>query len=92
VAPDVALKIVYLLRFAAFMVLVYLAFGWLVELWSKKPDSRLKDFFRLLCSPITRPIARRMPKGSTYQRVLGVSLVVVGAVWAAFVILYEALA
>jgi hypothetical protein len=92
VPADAWFKIVYLLRFVAFMVLVYLTLGWLVERWSRKPDSRLKDFFRLLCSPVTRPVARRMPKGTTYQRVLGVSLGIAAGFWVAFSILYRALA
>ena len=75
------LKIVTLVRLFTFMVLVYLALGWLVERYSRKPNSQLKGFFRLLCSPITRPVARRMSKDAPHRRVLAISMGLVGALW-----------
>jgi hypothetical protein len=81
------LKVITLFRLIAFMVLVYLALGLLVERFSTKPDSKLRGFFRLICAPITGPISRRMPGGSTHQQVLRISFAVVGAFWIVFVIL-----
>jgi uncharacterized protein YggT (Ycf19 family) len=81
------IKILTLVRLVSFMVLLYLALGWLVERHSRKPDSQLKAFFRLICSPITRPVARRMPKETPHQRVLAMSMGLVGAVWLASIAL-----
>jgi uncharacterized BrkB/YihY/UPF0761 family membrane protein len=71
------------------MVLVYLALGLLVEVRSTKPDSKLKAFFRLLCSPVTRPVSRLVQSGSSHARVLLVSMGVVGAVWALSIVLLD---
>jgi uncharacterized protein YggT (Ycf19 family) len=90
VAPGL-LAVVTLLRFLAFMVLVYVGLGWMVERYSRSPESRLRSFFRLLCSPVTRPVARLMPSGTAHRRVLAVSFGVVAALWIAFVGLSEVL-
>ena len=83
------IKILTLIRLVAFMVLVYLALGWLVERYSRKPNSQLKGFFRLICSPVTGPVARRMSKETPHQRVLAVSIGLVGAVWLASIVLAQ---
>lgn len=85
------IKVVTLVRLVAFMVLVYLVLGWLVERYSTKPDSQLKAFFRLICSPITRLVARRMPNATPYRRILALSMTWVGLVWLASVVLNEVL-
>ncbi|HET7825541.1 MAG TPA: hypothetical protein VFK90_09405 [Anaeromyxobacter sp.] len=75
----------------AFMVVVYLAFGLVVERYSRRPGSQLKAFARTLCSPIARPVARFLAPGASDRRVLAVSLVAVALVWAAIVALDVAL-
>lgn len=83
---ELAAKIVTLLRLVAFMVAFYLGFGLLVERTSRKPDSQLKAFARTVCSPITRPVARRLGPDAPHSRVLAVSLALVGFVWALAVV------
>jgi hypothetical protein len=80
-----------LLRLVSFMVLVYLGLGWLVERYSTRPDSKVKGFFRLLCSPVTGPVSRALRPGSEHRRVLAVSIGIVAAVWVALIAVTEAL-
>ena len=90
-SPDFALKVVALLRLLAFMVLVYLVFGLLVERFSKKPDSQLKAFARTVCSPVTRPVARFLASGVSHRTVLLNSMGVVGVIWLVLIVLQRAL-
>lgn len=84
-------KIVSLLRLLAFMVFIYLALGWVVERRSRVPDSQLKAFFRVLCSPVTAPVSRLVKPGTSHERVLVVSLGIVGVVWVLLIVLDEVL-
>jgi len=84
-------KVLTLLRLVAFMLLVYLAFGLLVERASRKPDSQLRAFARIVCSPVTRPVARWLAPGAGQARLLLVGMAVVGALWAALVLAQGAL-
>ena len=79
------LKIVMVLRLIAFMVLMYLAFAWFVERRSTNPEGKIRAFFRIVCAPVAVPVAKRMAPGTSYQRVLVVSMLVVGAVWAVLI-------
>jgi uncharacterized protein YggT (Ycf19 family) len=88
---EVVEKLLTLLRFAAFMVIVYLAFGLLIERVSRKPDSQLKAFARVVCTPITRPVARFLAPGADQRRLLLVGMVAVGAVWVVVVLAQGAL-
>lgn len=89
--PELALKIVTLLRLVAFMVFVYLVFGLVVERLSKKPGSQLKAFARTVCSPVTRPVARFLAPGTSHRSVLLTSMAVVAVLWTIFVVLQRAL-
>jgi hypothetical protein len=80
-----------MLRLLAFMVLLYLALGWLAERYSTKPDSKVKAFFRLLRSPVTRLMARALPAATAERHVLTVSMGVVAGVWVVLIILTEVL-
>jgi uncharacterized protein YggT (Ycf19 family) len=85
------LKIVTVLRLLSFMVVLYLALGWLAERYARKPDGKVRGFFRLVCRPVTAPIARLLPSGAGERRVLEVSLGVVGGLWVVLIIVSEAL-
>ena len=85
------LKIVMVLRLIAFMVLMYLAFAWFVERKSTNPEGKIRAFFRIVCSPVAVPVSRMLGPGASYQRVLVVSMVVVGAVWALLIVLNQLL-
>jgi hypothetical protein len=76
------LKIVMVLRLIAFMVLMYLAFAWFVERRSTNPEGKIRAFFRIVCAPVAVPVSRMLGPGASYQRVLVVSMVLVGAIWA----------
>jgi hypothetical protein len=83
------LKIVMVLRLIAFMVLMYLAFAWFVERKSTNPQGKIRAFFRIVCAPIAVPVSRRLRPGTSYERVLVVSMLVVGATWAMLIALNE---
>jgi uncharacterized protein YggT (Ycf19 family) len=85
------LKILALLRTLSFMVFVYLAFGLLVERLSRKPDSQLKAFARIVCSPVTRPVARFLAPGASQRRLLVLGMGVVSVFWAVLVVLFRAI-
>ncbi len=70
-----------LLRLVAFMVLIYVGLGWLVERRSTQPDSKLRYFFRVVCSPVTRLVARGMAPGTPMERVFRMSFLVVALAW-----------
>ena len=76
------LKIVMVLRLIAFMVIMYLALAWFVERKSTNPQGKIRAFFRIVCAPVAVPVSRRMRPGTSYERVLVVSMLVVGAIWA----------
>jgi len=83
------LKIVMVLRLIAFMVIMYLAFAWFVERKSTNPEGKIRAFFRIVCAPIAVPVSRRLRPGTSYERVLVVSMVLVGAIWAMLIALNE---
>lgn len=89
--PGLLAKVVHLLRLVAFMVVVYLAFGLVVERYSRKPDSQLKAFARIVCSPVTRPVSRLLGPEADQRRLLRVGILIVGAIWAALILLSRAL-
>jgi hypothetical protein len=84
-----ALQVLTLLRQLAFMVLVYLCLGWVVDGRIERPDSKVKAFFRLLCAPVTGPVARLLPAGAGYRRTLSVGIGAVAAAWTALVVATE---
>lgn len=83
------LQTLTLLRLVAFMVLLYLALGLLAERFATRPDSKVRAFFRTLCSPVTRPVSRLLPSGSGERRVLSVSIGLVASVWIALIVATE---
>lgn len=81
--PGFALKVLTLVRLVCWMVLIYLGLGYVVEGRSRKPDSQLKGFFRMLCSPVAKPVARFLAPGTSHQRVLFVAMSLFGTLWIA---------
>ncbi len=84
---ELLLKTLTLLRIVAFMLIVYLAFGLVVERYSTRPESQLKAFARVVCSPVTRPLARFMPPGASHSRLLATGMAVVAVIWVIVVVL-----
>lgn len=87
---ELVLKVLALLRLLAFMVFVYLVFGLVVERYSRKPDSHLKAFARIVCSPVTRPVARLLAPGTPHRSVLLNSMGAVVVLWLIVVVLQRA--
>jgi hypothetical protein len=85
-SSELVLKILTLLRLVAFMLFVYLAFGLLVEQYSRKPGSQLKAFARTVCSPMTRPVARFVAPGADQRRLLLIAMGFVAVLWSIVVI------
>jgi hypothetical protein len=82
-------KLLLLARLVAYMALVYLAFGWLVEVLSKKPGSKLKAFARLLCSPLVKPAAAAHAPGTPYRTVLIRTLLAIAGLWVILIVVSE---
>ena len=81
------LKIIMVLRLVAFMVLMYLALAWFVERRSTNPQGKIRAFFRIVCGPVAVPVSRMLGPGVGYQKVLVVSMGIVGAAWAVLIVL-----
>jgi hypothetical protein len=84
-------NVLTLFRLLAFMVLVYVGLGWLVERRSTQPDSKLRAFFHIVCSPVTWLVARRMAPGTPKERVFRMSFLAVALVWMGLVGLHRLL-
>lgn len=78
------LRILYLGRLLAFMAVVYLVFGLVVERFSRKEGSKLKAFAQLICSPLTKPVGSLMPADTPYPRKLRYTLLAFGLIWLGF--------
>jgi putative effector of murein hydrolase len=81
------LKIIMVLRLVAFMVLMYLALAWFVERRSTNPQGKIRAFFRIVCAPVAVPVSRMLGPAVGYQKVLVVSMGIVGAAWAVLIVL-----
>ncbi len=88
--PDLV-KVLLLGRLVAFMLVVYVGFGLVVEWRSRREGSKLKAFGRLLCRPLVFPIARLSPEGTPYLTLLRRTAVAVAAVWVVFIVASEVL-
>lgn len=75
------LRVLLLLRMIAFIAFCYLIFGWVIERTSRHPDGKLRGFARLICSPLTKPIAAFMDRDAPYALVLRNTLFATAAVW-----------
>lgn len=82
-------RLLLLARVIAYMALVYVGFGLVIEATSKKPDSKLKAFARLICSPLTKPVAALAAKDTPYPRVLRRTAMIVGGIWALLLVASE---
>jgi len=84
-------NVLTLLRLLAFMVVVYVGLGWLVERRSRDPESKLRAFFHIVCSPVTWLVAKRMAPGTPKERVFRMSFLAVALVWMGLVGLHRLL-
>lgn len=84
-----AVKLLLLARLVVYMALFYAIFGLVVEWRSRKPGSKLRAFARLLCSPLTAPMARFLPAEAPYRQVLTRTTWTLAALWLTLVITTE---
>lgn len=84
-------KALLLGRLVAFMMVVYIGFGTLVEWKSREEGSKLRTFGRLLCRPLTAPMAALFPAGTPYATILKRTSLAALAVWVAFILASELL-
>ena len=82
-------NVLTLFRLVAFMVLVYVGLGWLVERRSRDPDSKLRAFFHIVCSPVTWLVAKRMKPGTPKERIFRMSFLAVALVWMLLIALHR---
>ena len=73
-------NVLTLLRLVAFMVVIYVGLGWLVERRSG-PESKLRYFFRTVCLPVTKLVEKFMVPGTPKERVFRMSFLVVVLFW-----------
>lgn len=86
--PELA-KVLLLGRLVAFMLVVYVGFGLIVEWRSRREGSKLKAFGRLLCRPLVFPIARFSAEGTPYVTILRRTAIAVVATWLFFIVASE---
>lgn len=80
-SPEV-LRLLLLLRMIAFLAFMYLVFGWIVERATRdNPESKMRGFARLICSPLTKPIGALLGAEADYPRVLRGAMYAFGGLW-----------
>jgi hypothetical protein len=87
--PEILRLLLLLLRMIAFLLFMYLIFGWVVERMVRQPDSKVRGFARLICSPLTRPIAALMAADAPYPAVLRTTLFAFASLWFALFAISE---
>lgn len=77
-----ATKLLLLVRFIAFLAFVYLLLDLAASRLFRKEGSKVRGFFALVASPLTRPVRSFLPPTATEDQVRLAALGLVGAVWA----------
>ena len=77
-----ATRLLLLVRFIAFLAFVYLLLDLAASRLFRKPGSKVRGFFALVASPLTRPVRSFLPPTATEDQVHLAALGLVGAVWA----------
>jgi uncharacterized protein YggT (Ycf19 family) len=80
-------KLVLLVRFIAFLAFAYLLLDLLVSRLIRNPQSKVRGFFALIASPMTRPVRSFLPPSATDGQVRFAALGLVGAIWGAVILL-----
>lgn len=74
-------KLLLLVRFVAFLAFVYLLLDLLVSRLVRNPQNRVRGFFALVASPLTRPVRAFLPPTASDDQVRFAALGLVAAVW-----------
>jgi uncharacterized protein YggT (Ycf19 family) len=83
---ETSTKLILMVRFIAFLAFVYLLLDLLVSRLIRNPQSKVRGFFALVASPLTRPVRSFLPPSATDDQVRLAALGLVGLVWAAVVL------
>lgn len=75
-------RLLVLLWFLSYMASIYLALHMLVARFSGSPGGRLLWFFGIVTSPLTRPVRRIVPAGTSEGRVRLITLLALIVLWA----------
>ncbi len=84
---EVVLKLLFILRFTAFIGIVYLLIHILVARFFRSPNSKVLGFFAVVTSPLTSLVRSRLAAGTPETRVRAVAVGVMAAVWLLAVVL-----
>ena len=84
---ETSTKLILMARFIAFLAFVYLLLDLLVSRLIRNSESKVRGFFALIASPLTRPVRSFLPPSATDDQVRLAALGLVGVVWAAVVLL-----
>ncbi|KAA0256206.1 hypothetical protein FBQ97_15830 [Acidobacteria bacterium ACD] len=84
---DMTPKLLLLGRFVCFMTISYLLLDALVARLIRDPASKVRGFFALVASPVTRPVRRFLPEGATDDQVRWASIGLVALVWVLLLVL-----
>ena len=79
-------KLILMVRFIAFLAFVYLLLDLLVSRLIRNPESKVRGFFALIASPLTRPVRSFLPPSATDDQVRLAALGLVGLVWVVVVL------
>ena len=79
-------KLILMVRFIAFLAFVYLLLDLLVSRLIKNPANKVRGFFALVASPLTRPVRTFLPPSATDDHVRFAALGLVGLVWVVVVL------
>ena len=84
---ETSTKLILMARFIAFLAFVYLLLDFLVSRLVRNPESKIRGFFTLVASPLTRPVRSFLPPSATDDQVRLAALGLVGLAWGAVVLL-----
>ncbi len=74
-------RVLYVLRFIAFMGTFYLALHLVVARWLRDPTSKVAAFFTILTAPLVRPVRGLLPPGRSEQQVRLAAFLVFLVLW-----------
>jgi hypothetical protein len=78
---EFLLRVLFVLRFVAFMGVVYMTLHVLIAPLIHKPDSKIAAFFAVLTSPLMRPVRALAPPGTAESRLRLFTLAALVGLW-----------
>lgn len=78
---ETLLRLLLLVRFIAFMCIVYLALHMLVARMGANPAGKVMGFFATITNPLTRPVRTRLGPETPETRVRAIALGGLFVIW-----------